>query len=53
MDCLPPINKENLLLSFVFGKSNDILFKKVISGVARAFPGGWVAHLESQNKEEN
>ena len=24
-----------------------------VSGVARAFPGGRVAHLESQNEEEN
>ena len=29
------------------------LASAVASGVARAFPGGWVAHPESQNEEEN
>ena len=32
---------------------NGTLFSFEISGVARAFPGGQLAHPEGQNKEEN
>ena len=28
-------------------------FMSVRSGVASEFPGGWIAHLEGQNEEEN
>ena len=27
--------------------------RQAASGVARAFPGGWAAHPENQNEEEN
>ena len=32
---------------------SEILTWLKFSGVARAFPGGWLAHLEGQNEEEN
>ena len=32
---------------------HDPISNNKTSGVARAFPGGRVAHLESQNEEEN
>ena len=35
------------------GKGKEIPMERGLSGVARAFPGGQLAHLESQNEEEN
>ena len=31
----------------------NLIFSFLISGVARAFPGGRLAHPEGQNEEEN
>ena len=62
-------SRETSYILSIFGKQNNVAcgkiintplkgcqthkFSEVLSGVARAFPGGRLAHPEGQNEEEN